>query len=288
MGFEAAFAVIAESFAAESAAGTLGAVGATSGAGVTAAGISATEAALAASATAAGASGIEGFGGGGFGGEEFGGLDGLSQMGTDAAGTYAPGYGGAGLPEAGFSAAGSSFGDMLSSAAKGIFSPIGGGFGNVAGMPIGVSPFDIGKGAYGLYQSDKMRQMAGQRQASADPNAPYRAGYAGRLNALSLDPSSIVNVPGYAAGEQAVQRSMAAQGYQGSGNMREAVSNYGGNFYNQEMQRLMQLSGGNPGQAAQIGMEGDVNAMNLAGQSLNSLGYGAAGGAGRRNVSINY
>ena len=43
-------------------------------------------------------------------------------------------------------------------------------------------------------------------------------------------------MPGYEAGLEAIQRSMAAQGYQGSGNMMAALQQYGTNAYQTAMQ----------------------------------------------------
>lgn len=167
--------------------------------------------------------------------------------------------------------------------AKGIFGNIGGGT-NVAGMNMGVSPFDIGKGLYGLMQSDEQKKLAARYAAQADPNAAYRPGYAAQLSTLAGDPSSIYKLPGWQAGNEAVQRSMAAQGYQGSGNMAVALQKYGQDFYNQALNQYGSLSGigFNPASAGQIGIQGNADAINLAGQSLNSLGYGGAGGAGPR------
>jgi hypothetical protein len=53
------------------------------------------------------------------------------------------------------------------------------------------------------------------------------------------DPGDVTKLPGYQAGLEAVQRSMAAQGYQGSGNMMLALQRHGENAYNQAVnQRL--------------------------------------------------
>jgi len=85
---------------------------------------------------------------------------------------------------------------------------------------------------YGGYQNYQLAQQQLQQQQN----------YQNQLNALMANPSSIQNLPGYQAGLNAVQRSMAAQGYQGSGNMAGAVSNYGMNIYNQQQQQLQQLA----------------------------------------------
>ena len=72
-------------------------------------------------------------------------------------------------------------------------------------------------GAYGMLQS---RKLQGQM---ALPN-----------------PKDIQGIPGYQAGQDAVMRSMSAQGYQGSGNMMAAMSKYGGDFYNNYANQRMQ------------------------------------------------
>lgn len=152
----------------------------------------------------------------------------------------------------------------------------GGMFGNI-------SPLSIAQGAYGLFQSKKLKDQMAQLAQQADPQAPYRAGYASKLNGLVNDPSSITSMPGYQAGLQAVQRSMGAQGYQGSGNMMAALQKYGGDFYNNQVSQLNGLAGGSPSQAAQLGYQGAVDSTNLVGQSLNKIAYGAMGGP---NINI--
>lgn len=65
-------------------------------------------------------------------------------------------------------------------------------------------------GLYGLYESERLRKL------TKLPN-----------------PADITGMPGYQAGLEAVRRSMASQGYQGSGNMMLALQKYGGDMYNQ-------------------------------------------------------
>ena len=62
--------------------------------------------------------------------------------------------------------------------------------------------------------------------------------YEARLKQLQYDPSAITSSPGYQAGFEAVQRSMASQGYMGSGNMATELQKYGGDFYLKELQAL--------------------------------------------------
>lgn len=52
------------------------------------------------------------------------------------------------------------------------------------------------------------------------------------------NPNDIKGIPGYQAGEEAVRRSMASQGYQGSGNMMAALSKYGGDFYDKHVRQV--------------------------------------------------
>ena len=133
-----------------------------------------------------------------------------------------------------------------------------GGLGGGAGG--GINPFQIGAGLYGMELSNQTRQQA-------DPMAQYRAQYAQQLNALMQNPSSVTSLPGYQAGLDAVQRSMAAQGYTGSGNMMAALQNYGGQFYQQQLSNLSSLAApsaagtqgniaGNLGMFSSLGMLG--------------------------------
>lgn len=135
-----------------------------------------------------------------------------------------------------------------------------------------------------------------------------------QLSSLLQDPSSISTRPGYQAGLEAVQRAMAAQGYTNSGNELAALQKYGGDFYNNAIAQLSVLSGANQSpsagasvgisganttlnggqldlssilgtggqglQAAQLNLNGNVAANDLASKSLASIGYGANGGGG--------
>jgi len=150
------------------------------------------------------------------------------------------------------------------------------------GSPGNVS--SMGSGVAGLIAAGNLMGAAGQAQRTADPFGPYRSQYADLMSNITNDPSQIQKLPGYQAGLQAVQRSLAAQGYTGSGNMMAAMAKYGGDFYNNAMQLYGGLSGAqfNPASAAQLGLQGKQSAISLAGNSLNRLGYGAtmAGGWG--------
>lgn len=134
----------------------------------------------------------------------------------------------------------------------------------------------VGQGLLGLYQSEQLKKQAALAAQQADPFGPQRAGYAQRLNDLVNNPDSVSSLPGYQAGLKAVQRSMAAQGYTGSGNMMTALQKYGGDFYNQAMDRYASLAGAqfNPANAAQLGLQGNMASLNLMGNSLNRMGYG--------------
>lgn len=152
---------------------------------------------------------------------------------------------------------------------------VGGGAGN---MPWG-SPSNlltIGSGLYGLSEAQRLKQLAQGLSSQADPFGPFRGQYAQQLSALSADPTLIQKQPGYQAGLDAVQRSMAAQGYTGSGNMMAAIAKYGGDFYNQTLDRFSGLAGAgfNPAAGAQLNLEGQIGSAQLAGSSLNRLAYG--------------
>lgn len=83
-----------------------------------------------------------------------------------------------------------------------------------------------------------------------DPYGPYRAGAAQQLNALMADPSSAVNSSYGQAMQQAAGRTMAAQGYTGSGNALVAAANAGGQAYQQQFNNLAMLAGAGQSPAA--------------------------------------
>lgn len=156
----------------------------------------------------------------------------------------------------------------------------------------------MGSGLYGMYQSEQLRKMAALARQDAitagqkaDPWGQVNpaTGTSGRavadtqLQTLMKDPSGITKMPGYQAGMEAVMRSMAAQGYTGSGNMMAALQKYGGDFYSNAINQLSGLSGAtvNPGTGASISasggatqIQGNIGANDLASQSLRTLGYG--------------
>lgn len=163
-----------------------------------------------------------------------------------------------------------------------------GGIAGQLGQALGLSPttsaglgglWSAGSGIYGLYQSDQLKKQAAKYAQQADPFGPYRSGYAQQLQGLMNDPSGVTKLPGYEAGLQAVQRSMAAQGYNGSGNMMAALSKYGGDFYNNAVSQLSGLAGANinPANGAMIGLQGSAGGANLALNSLGLIGKGLVG-----------
>lgn len=136
-------------------------------------------------------------------------------------------------------------------------------------------------GMQGLQRSRQMRGLAGQLGAQADPWGAMggRQVAGGQLLNLLNDPAQLTQLPGYRAGEQAVMRSMASQGYQNSGNMMAALQKYGGDFYDKALTQLGGLAGAgqNPAAGATATMTG-VNAANqLESAGLGSIGYAAGG-----------
>lgn len=123
-----------------------------------------------------------------------------------------------------------------------------------------------------------------------DPYAPYRGAAATKLNALMADPSTISTLPEYQADMQAAGRTMAAQGYTGSGNALVASANAGGQAYQQAFNNLSTLAGaGQSPAAAQSAanqqanyQQGQSNQMygqlgNTAGQLINGYNGSNAG-----------
>ncbi|MCK9988729.1 MAG: hypothetical protein AzoDbin1_05201, partial [Azoarcus sp.] len=137
-----------------------------------------------------------------------------------------------------------------------------------------IGPMSLGLNALSGLEQMRMAQQLQQSAQQADPMAAYRAQYAQQLQQLQQNPSSVANMPGYQAGLDAVQRSLAAQGYTGSGNMMAALQKYGGDFYQQQFNNLAGLAGANisPG----VSLSGQQAAAQLAGGAMNRLGYSTA------------
>ncbi len=144
----------------------------------------------------------------------------------------------------------------------------GAGAGTSAGMSAGQwlqaleAGTSIAGGLYGMRQAER----AAERM---DPFGPHRARYAQLLQDLEANPGSVSRLPGFRAGLRAIESSTAAGGYFGSGNAAAALSEFGGNFYQQELARLAQLAGAGATPGA-----GALGALDATGRSMASIGYG--------------
>ena len=114
----------------------------------------------------------------------------------------------------------------------------------------GIPLFQTAGGIEGLLQSRKQAQLAKQ---AALPN-----------------PGDVTSLPGYQAGAEAVQRSLAAQGYQGSGNMAAALQKYGGDLYNQYVNQRTGSAQAQSGIQAGAGV-GTVSSLALLSQGARGL-----------------
>jgi len=185
----------------------------------------------------------------------------------------------------------------LYSALKGQGSLSNGGVGNIKGNL---------SGANGL-------MTPGGAAAMADPNLPYRPGYASALNSIVQNPFSLMGDPGYQfafnQGIQAIDRAAAAKGQLESGNRGEALFKFGhdyaGNYYGDAIKTLSGISGANYSPAtaaqealaaqnqgvgvAQTGVTNTNNAYSALSQGLGGFGtsLGALGtGIGRAVQSL--
>lgn len=108
-------------------------------------------------------------------------------------------------------------------------------------------------------QQKDAQNFAREQMEGLDPFAEYRPEAAARLNALSKDPSSIKDSATYKARLQAAERTMAAQGYTGSGNALVAAADAGASAYQQEFDNLAMMSGATQGQAARSSAYGTAS-----------------------------
>lgn len=113
-------------------------------------------------------------------------------------------------------------------------------------------------------------KTASQYAATADPYAPYRADAAKRLNDLMANPNSITDSPEYKARMTAAGRTMAAQGYTGSGNALAAAAQAGGDVYQQAFNNLALTSGAGQNPATAAGGSADLSQAAAQSQQSNN------------------
>ena len=136
-----------------------------------------------------------------------------------------------------------------------------GGVASVVGIASGISNIFGGGGSSGA------GNVAGG--AIYDPFANYRTMYAGKLNDLVNNPSSIKSAPfyqfGFNQGEQALTRSQQATGKGGSGAQAIELENYGQNFASNAYQNLFAnysaLSGATQG-VSNVTSQNQLNSQN--------------------------
>lgn len=103
-----------------------------------------------------------------------------------------------------------------------------------------------------------------------------------QLEGLMKDPSQITEMPMYKAGLEAVQRSMAQQGLTGSGNAIMGLSDYGANYWRDQVSLFADLArGGTPqyGTGSKLQATGAGRMSALGSASGNEQGSGGIGGA---------
>lgn len=185
---------------------------------------------------------------------------------------------------------GSSLADMnFASGDDSYWGDFWGGMQKVLSSDMTKNLLNFGSGLYGLYEADKMKDMAKDAYKASDPFGKYRSVYGDQLLALMADPSSITKRPGYQfqfdQGAEAVQRKLASKGYGGSGNMGVALTEYGQNFassyFDKEATRLATLAGANISPNFSSSLGGYASGIDTASAALASLGYASvyAGGA---------
>ena len=148
-----------------------------------------------------------------------------------------------------------------------------------------------GVGAYDAYQQTGIQDTA---EGMAQTQFGEQQQYAGMLNNLVNNPSSITSTPGYQfnldQGADAVAREMGAAGLGGSGNEGIALTQYGQNYatsaLTQQETMLAQLSGlqttSSNSNLLNTSSNASQQSFNQTGQLLASLGYmnGGYGGSG--------
>lgn len=164
-------------------------------------------------------------------------------------------------------------------------------------MAITASVVGIAGTAYGAYQSSQMSSMAGR--AGKDPfGKQNRVFYRQRLRHLVEDPNSAFRDPAFMAsqdqGLKAVQRTMAAQGFLGSGNEATALMDYSQShaldWLKSQEELFAQLGGAQLQPSYGAAVAGQAGAMQGWNNSMGQLGslmaqFGTSG-SGLSPISI--
>jgi hypothetical protein len=160
-----------------------------------------------------------------------------------------------------------------------------------AAPPAAVSQLAVDQANKDLAGMPGMQQINQQAVAAADPFAPQRAQYQNQLAQL-MQGNFSANDPSYKArfegGQQALERSAAAKGMLGSGNVLQALQDYGQGMASQEFQnqynRLVPLTGATTGSPSAAGaLTGQL--YDWRNNALASLGGGMAGLAAQQPPS---
>ena len=161
---------------------------------------------------------------------------------------------------------------------------LGGGAGGSGVWGTASSIGSLLSGLLGLSNARDLEKTGAAIENRMDPAKPIRDQAQPELLALMHDPSSIVNRPGFGAGQLAIDRSLAKQGFNPanvagvSGNYLDAHSRYAGEFYDKEMQRLMEMSQVRvPPSGGQFAMQGLMGQTGVTGASTQSIIAGLLG-----------
>lgn len=155
-------------------------------------------------------------------------------------------------------------------------------------------------GLAGLLAAHGMQGLANQITRESNPFGAYRDQYAKQLQTLMANPTSVESDPGFTGSRdqalQQVQKSMAAQGYKGSGNMAAGLYDRSNNFeldyINNKENQLAQLAGAGiaPNYSGAVSAQGQAAGLESSGlaaigaglgyatPAINVLGGGAAAG----------
>lgn len=137
-------------------------------------------------------------------------------------------------------------------------------------------------GIMGLLAANNLKDLAGQAFKGSNPFGPYRDQYAQQLNTLMANPGSVSTDPGFTSARDAslkqVEKSMAAQGYKGSGNMAAALYDRSNQFQldytMQKENQLAELAGAGITPNYGPGLQGAANAYGVQSSGLAAFGAG--------------
>lgn len=112
----------------------------------------------------------------------------------------------------------------------------------------------LGTSVGSIFGGQKTQQSGNAATDASMAQLAYQQAASRKLQTLVNDPSSVTSMGGFNTGLQAIERSAAARGMLNSGNIMTALTDYGNNYYGDQVRLMQSLASGTPSPAVGAAM----------------------------------